>query len=54
MAHSSQTIVAFPWDLAAFPSAKPNLIWLELQAYAQAEHGVSELAAWDVAYYGEN
>lgn len=53
MAHSTEQVLAFLGDLAARsrPQAQSDLA--ELQAYAQAEHAVSELAAWDIAYYSE-
>lgn len=53
MAHSTEQVLAFLGDLAARSRPQAQADLAELQAYAQAEHGVSELAAWDIAYYSE-
>ena len=53
MAHSTEQVLAFLGDLAARSRPQAQADLAELQAYAQAEYGVSELAAWDIAYYSE-
>lgn len=53
MAQTPAEVKAFLHELAqrAKPYAQRDLA--ELQAYARDHHGVSELAAWDIAYYSE-
>ena len=53
MAETPEQVLTFLQDLAkrSQPMAKKELA--ELTAFAKKEHGVSELAAWDVPYYGE-
>ncbi|ALU44180.1 oligopeptidase A [Pseudoalteromonas rubra] len=53
MAQSPEQVFAFLNDLAlhAKPQAEKELA--ELKAFAEKEHGATELAAWDYGYYGE-
>jgi len=53
MAENSDQVLSFLQDLAkrSKPMAKQELS--ELTGFAKQEHGVSDLSAWDVAYYGE-
>jgi oligopeptidase A len=53
MAKSVREVMDFLHDLAARsrPAAQRDLE--ELRQYARAEHGVTELATWDIAYYSE-
>ncbi|GAA4504251.1 oligopeptidase A [Pseudaeromonas paramecii] len=53
MAEKPEQVLTFLDELAArsLPQGKAELA--ALKAYAEAEHGVSELAAWDLAYYAE-
>ncbi len=53
MAKSVREVMDFLHDLAARsrPAAQRDLE--ELRRYARSEHGVTELAAWDIAYYAE-
>ncbi len=53
MAETSDQVLSFLHDLAkrSKPMAKQELS--ELTGFAKQEHGVSDLSAWDVAYYGE-
>lgn len=53
MAHSTQQVVDFLSDLAvkSRPQAQQDLA--QVRAFAEKEHGVKELNAWDVGYYSE-
>ena len=53
MAHSTQQVVDFLQDLAARSRPHAQRELAELQAFAKQEHGIDELAAWDIAYYSE-
>ncbi len=53
MAETPEQVLSFLHDLArrSRPMAEKELA--ELTAYAKEHHGVDELQAWDIAYYGE-
>ncbi|WP_042060807.1 oligopeptidase A [Aeromonas allosaccharophila] len=53
MADKTEQVVSFLTDLAAksLPQGKAELE--EIRAFAVEQHGQSELAAWDLAYYAE-
>ena len=53
MADDPKQVVGFLEDLAnkSKPAAAKELA--ELKAFAEQEHGVTDLAAWDLSYYGE-
>ena len=53
MAENPEQVLTFLQDLAkrSKPMAKQELA--ELTGYAKQEHGVADLSAWDVPYYGE-
>ncbi|MGL5535783.1 MAG: oligopeptidase A, partial [Aeromonas veronii] len=53
MADKTEQVVSFLTDLAAksLPQGKAELE--EIHAFAAEQHGQSELAAWDLAYYAE-
>ncbi len=53
MALSTSQVIDFLTDLAerSLPIAKNDLD--ELRAFANEQHGVAELEAWDIVYYGE-
>ncbi|MGE6149321.1 oligopeptidase A [Aeromonas media] len=53
MADKPEQVVSFLTDLAAksLPQGKAELE--EIRAFAAEQHGQSELAAWDLAYYAE-
>lgn len=53
MAENPAQVTDFLTDLAkrARPQAEKELA--QLQAFAQKEHGISELQPWDLTYYGE-
>ncbi|CAJ1869030.1 oligopeptidase A [Aeromonas jandaei] len=53
MADKTRQVVDFLTDLAAksLPQGKAELE--EIRAFAAEQHGQSELAAWDIAYYAE-
>lgn len=53
MADKAEQVVSFLTDLAAksLPQGKAELE--EIRAFAAEQHGQSELAAWDLAYYAE-
>jgi oligopeptidase A len=53
MAETPDQVLTFLHDLAkrSKPMAKQELS--ELTGFAKQEHGVSDLSAWDIAYYGE-
>ena len=53
MAEKPEQVLSFLHDLAkrSKPMAKQELA--ELTAYAKQEHGINDLSAWDVPYYGE-
>ena len=53
MAHSTQQVIDFLTDLAARSRPHAQRELAELQAFAQQEHAVETLAAWDIAYYSE-
>ncbi|NCB56614.1 MAG: oligopeptidase A [Gammaproteobacteria bacterium] len=53
MAHSTEQVIDFLSDLAARSRPHAQRELQELQAFAQKEHGVETLAAWDIAYYSE-
>jgi len=53
MAESPDQVIGFLTDLAkrARPQAEQELA--QLRAFAKRHHGVDELEAWDITYYGE-
>lgn len=53
MAESPQQVLGFLEELAtrSYPYAKED--YAELTDFARNKHGLSELAAWDIAYYSE-
>ena len=53
MAESTDEVIHFLEDLAnkSKPQAEKELA--ELKAFAKEEHGVDDLEAWDIGYYGE-
>ncbi len=53
MAHSTQQVIDFLTDLAARSRPHAQRELAELQDFAQQEHAVETLAAWDIAYYSE-
>lgn len=53
MAASSQQVLDFLHDLAEKSVSAARDEFAELNAWAQEQFGVDELAAWDVAYYSE-
>jgi len=53
MADDPAEVIAFLRDLGARSHALAKGELEELRAYAQAEHGLEELEAWDYGYYGE-
>lgn len=53
MARSSDEVVAFLRDLAARSRSQAERELADLQAFAREQHGVDELAPWDIAYYSE-
>ncbi len=53
MARSTDEVMSFLHDLAARARKQGERELEELRAYAREHHGVSELEAWDMAYYSE-
>lgn len=53
MAETPEQVFSFLDDLAAKSKPQAEQELAELTAYAKDKHGVTELAAWDYAYYGE-
>ncbi|WP_026970709.1 oligopeptidase A [Aliagarivorans marinus] len=53
MAESPEQVLGFLEDLGKRSKPQAERELGELQAFAKQEHGVEELAAWDIAYYGE-
>lgn len=53
MAESPAQVFSFLEDLAAKSKPQAEQELAELTAYAKDKHGVTELAAWDYAYYAE-
>ncbi|WP_335992593.1 oligopeptidase A [Pseudoalteromonas sp. CH_XMU1449-3] len=53
MAETPEQVFSFLEDLAAKSKPQAEQELAELTAYAKDKHGVTELAAWDYAYYGE-
>lgn len=53
MADSPAQVMAFLEDLAERSLGQAKAEFAEIKAYAQSEHGIDELEAWDVPYYAE-
>ncbi|WP_456404126.1 oligopeptidase A [Thiolapillus sp.] len=53
MARSTDEVLGFLHDLAARARKQGAAELAELREFAQEHHGVSELEAWDIAYYSE-
>jgi oligopeptidase A len=53
MADDSEQVIGFLEDLAARSKPQAQTEKEEIQAFAQAEYKVSDLQAWDYAYYAE-
>ncbi|MEY8206151.1 MAG: oligopeptidase A [Bermanella sp.] len=53
MAESPAQVIEFLEDLAHKSHAQAQQEFTELQAFAQQDHGIEQLHAWDVAYYSE-
>lgn len=53
MAETPEQVLTFLQDLAKRSKAMAKQELAELTAFAKKEHGVSDLAAWDIPYYGE-
>ncbi len=53
MARSTDEVMGFLHDLAGRARKQGERELEELRAYAHEHHGVSELEAWDMAYYSE-
>ena len=53
MAGSTREVMDFLTDLAARAKPRAEQELEELRAYAREEHGVAELAVWDLGYYSE-
>ncbi|WP_026957594.1 oligopeptidase A [Aliagarivorans taiwanensis] len=53
MAESPEQVLGFLEDLGKRSKPQAERELAELLAFAKQEHGVEELAAWDIAYYGE-
>ncbi|WP_448212421.1 oligopeptidase A [Colwellia sp. MEBiC06753] len=53
MAETPEQVLTFLTDLADKSKAQGQAELDELKQFAEAEHGVSSLNAWDLAYYGE-
>ena len=53
MAETPEQVFSFLEDLAAKSKPQAEQELAELTAYAKDKHGVTELSAWDYAYYGE-
>jgi len=53
MAESPEQVFSFLEDLAAKSKPQAEQEVAELKAYAEQNHGISELQAWDFGYYSE-
>ena len=53
MAESPEQVIQFLQDLAEKSRPQAQQEYAELKAYAKDEHGVNDLNAWDVTYFGE-
>lgn len=53
MARSSEQVLAFLTDLAGRSLAMARNELEEVRAFARERHGMSDLEAWDITYYGE-
>ena len=53
MAESTDEVIHFLEDLAAKSKPQAEKELAELKAFAKEEHGVDDLEAWDIGYYGE-
>ena len=53
MASTPKEVIDFLDDLAQHSKPIAEQEFQQLQAFAQEQHGVTDLAAWDVAYYSE-
>ncbi len=53
MAESPEQVIQFLQDLAEKSRSQAQQEYAELKAYAKDEHGVNDLNAWDVTYFGE-
>jgi len=53
MAESPEQVISFLEDLSVKSHAQAQQEFKELQAFAQQDHGMEQLNAWDVAYYSE-
>ena len=53
MAESPQQVISFLEDLSVKSHAQAQQEFKELKAFAQQDHGINQLNAWDVAYYSE-
>ena len=53
MAESPQQVISFLEDLSVKSHAQAQQEFKELKAFAQQDHGINKLNAWDVAYYSE-
>ena len=53
MAESPAQVISFLEDLSVKSHAQAQQEFKELQAFAQQDHSIDELNAWDVAYYSE-
>lgn len=53
MADSPEAVVGFLAELAARSRPVAEAEFAELSEFARTEHGVDELAAWDINYYSE-
>jgi oligopeptidase A len=53
MADSPEQVISFLEDLAEKSRTQAQQEFVELKAYATEQHGITDLNAWDVTYYGE-
>jgi len=53
MAETPEQVLSFLHDLAKKSQAMAKQELAELTGFAKQEHGVNDLSAWDVPYYGE-
>ncbi len=53
MARSTDEVMAFLQDLAGRSKARAEQELAELEVFAQEQHGLDRLQAWDMAYYSE-
>ncbi len=53
MADSTEEVKAFLQDLARRSRLQAQQEYAQLREFAEAEYGVEELEAWDIAYYSE-